>query len=163
MDHIWINANCNHMKLMAAKWKKEKIDNDCKVYCNYKQCACWKYPPELMIVFVSHRHTFEYTLVHVQYTCIDLYVHAQSFGGFTFPGMTTILILLYTEVKKRACSQSLLPIAVAILLSCRVKIWGWEYESTVLQIYATQAGQKLLCKTTSAFLVPLDSLNSTEC
>lgn len=46
------------------------------------------------------------------------------------------LILLYTKVRKKALVVlSLLPIAVAILLSCRVKIWGWEYVRTVLPIY----------------------------
>lgn len=122
-----------------------------------------------LILSFDFAHTHTHTSISTQlcmckYTCTRSYVHAQSSGGFTFPGMPTILILLYSEVNKRACSQALLPIAVAILLSCRVKIWeSWEFDSTVLQIYTKEASQKLFCKTTSAFLIQVNLMNSFKC
>lgn len=108
-------------------------------------------------------HIYECIVVHVQ-----MFMH-------TFVCACTELLRIYFSwheyytntfihwSEKRACSRALLPNAVAILPSCRVKIWGREYESTVLQIYTKEACQKLFCKTPYAFLFLFNSLDSFKC
>lgn len=125
---------------MADKGKKKRIDSDSKVYCNEKQWACGKYPYWIDEIDFVCTHTFistQFSACKNISTCTRSHVHAWSCGGFTFPGMPTILMLLYRQVNKRVCSQTLLPVSVAMLLCT-----GWKGGNLNLEFYRyTPSGQ----------------------